>query len=204
MITKNSLLLAGVISLFSIASCASPSENEQKAQSEVNADSAKIENAAPIPEGTQVAVANLTSTKDSTVNIGSAKFYQLADGKIKMDLEINLKERADSNVAVHFHEHGDCGNKGENTHGHWNPTNENHGKWGASAYHSGDIGNIKLDANGHGTISVSTDRWNVGQSEPGKDFIGKGIIVHGGTDDYKTQPTGNSGPRIGCGVIIKL
>lgn len=204
MITKNSLLLAGVIALFSMGSCASPTENEQQSQTEVNADSGKVTDAALTPEGTQVAVANLTSTSDSTKNIGSAKFYQLADGKIKMDLEINMKERADSNVAVHFHEHGDCGNKGENAHGHWDPTKENHGQWGTAAYHSGDIGNIKLDANGHGTISVSTDRWSVDVNQQGKDIIGKGVIVHGGTDDYTSQPTGNSGPRVGCGVITKL
>lgn len=204
MITKNSLLVAGIISIFMAGSCASPSENEQRSQTVVDADSSKKADAPMVSEGTQVALANLTSTSDSTKNIGSAKFYQLADGKMKMDLEINMKEKADSNVAVHFHEHSDCGNKGENTHGHWNPTNEKHGKWGSAAYHSGDIGNIKLDANGHGSVSVTTDRWNVGQSEPGKDIIGKAIIVHGGTDDYTTQPTGNSGSRIGCGAINKL
>lgn len=143
------------------------------------------------------------STLNSTVNnkpVGSVKFYRLKDGKIKMDLELNFPERADSTVAVHFHEYGDCGNMGENTHGHWNPTNEAHGKWGSESYHSGDIGNINLDAKGDGSISVTTDRWSVDEKDI-KNIIGKGIIVHGGIDDYTTQPTGNSGPRIGCGVI---
>ncbi len=134
--------------------------------------------------------------------IGTVAFFSLADGKIRMDLELNFPARADSTVAVHFHEHGDCGNMGENTHGHWNPTNENHGKWGSAAYHSGDIGNIQLDSKGHATISVTTDRWNIIANDA-KNIIGRGIIVHGGTDDYTTQPTGNSGPRIGCGVIEK-
>lgn len=204
MINQNSLILACVISLFSMGSCASSSEKEQNAQSEANADSSNLKDASLVPEGTQVAEANLTSTSDSTINIGTAKFYQLADGKIKMNLEMNLKDRADSNVAVHFHEHGDCGNKGMNTHDHWNPTKEAHGAWGSAAYHSGDIGNIKLDAYGIGTISVTTDRWSVDAMQQTKNIIGKGIIVHGGTDDYATQPTGNSGPRIGCGVISKL
>lgn len=191
-----SLLTAGIITM----SCNDTANNKQ---TETNIDSSKMENAALVPEGNQVALANLVSTKDSTENIGSAKFYLLADGKIKMDLEINLKERADSNVAVHFHEHGSCGNMGENAHGHWNPTHEQHGQWGSAAYHAGDIGNIKLDAEGHGTISVTTDRWNIDETTD-KNILGKSIIVHGGTDDYKTQPTGNSGPRIGCGVIMKI
>lgn len=147
----------------------------------------------------QVARATLNSTLNNDV-IGSAQFYQLKDGKIKMDLELNYPERADSTVAVHFHEHGDCGNMGENAHGHWNPTNESHGKWGSESYHSGDIGNVNLDAKGKGSISVTTDRWSIDEKDI-KNIIGRGIIVHGGTDDYTTQPTGNSGSRIGCGVI---
>lgn len=150
----------------------------------------------------EVASANLNSTANNQ-SIGTAKFYQLNDGKIKMDLEINMPERADSTVAVHFHEHGDCGNMGENTHGHWNPTNEPHGKWDSDSFHSGDIGNIALDSKGHAKISVSTARWSVADGDV-KDIIGRGIIVHGGTDDYQTQPTGNSGPRIGCGVIAAV
>ncbi|WP_316788699.1 superoxide dismutase family protein [Pedobacter frigoris] len=149
----------------------------------------------------EIAHSKLATTADGK-EIGSAKFFLLNDGKIKMDLEINYPERADSTVAVHFHEHGDCGNMGENTHGHWNPTKEAHGKWGSAAYHSGDIGNIQLDAKGHGTITVTTDRWSVQENDI-KNIIGRGIIVHGGTDDYTTQPTGNSGPRVGCGVIVK-
>ncbi|WP_432712737.1 superoxide dismutase family protein [Pedobacter sp.] len=149
-----------------------------------------------------VAEAKLATTADSK-DMGIAKFYQLADGKMKMDLEINYPARADSTVAVHFHEHGDCGNMGENAHGHWNPTKENHGKWDAAVHHSGDIGNIQLDDKGHGTVSITTDRWST-IDDDAKTIIGRGIIVHGGTDDYKTQPTGNSGPRVGCGVIEKI
>ncbi len=200
---KQSLLLA--FSAFTIIAFSACGTNENKTD-KTHADSAVVTN--PVvtdssAEGKQIAFASLTLTADSSTNIGGAKFYQLPDGKIKMDLIIDMKSRADSNVAVHFHEHGDCGNKGENTHGHWNPTNEKHGQWGSAAYHSGDIGNIKLDANGHGTISVTTDRWSIDEKN-GKNILGRGIIVHGGTDDYTTQPTGNSGPRVGCGIITKM
>lgn len=147
----------------------------------------------------EVAKASLNATENNA-SIGSVKFYNLADGKMKMDLEIEYAAKADSTVAVHFHEHGDCGNMGENAHGHWNPTNEPHGKWGGANYHSGDIGNIQLDNNGKATLSVTTDRWNITEGDVNS-IIGRGIIVHGGTDDYTTQPTGNSGPRVGCGVI---
>ena len=147
---------------------------------------------------TPAAEAKLFSTADQSKEIGEAKFYSETDGSMRMVLNINMPSRADSNVAVHFHEHGDCGDKGNNAHGHWNPTNEPHGKWGAAKYHSGDIGNIKLNSFGVGSITVTTNRWST--SVASNNIIGKSIIVHGGTDDYVTQPTGNSGPRVGCGV----
>lgn len=197
-------LAAGVASLFILGSCGNSSTETKTTDSLTvsTTDTSAVPPTGPSVEGTQVAVANLQSTADSSVNLGTAKFFQLADGKIRLDLEINMPERKDSNVSVHFHEHGDCGMKGENSHGHWNPTKSNHGEWGSATFHSGDIGNIMLDASGRAVKSVTTDLWTVTGGD--KDIIGKAIILHGGTDDYKTQPTGNSGPRSGCGVITKL
>lgn len=195
------LLFGGVLSILVAASCGSSANNNQEASE--NDSAANISNMVnTTSEGTLVATANLMSTADSTQKIGTAMFYQLDSTQIRLDLTIDDKARADSNVAVHFHEHGDCGDKGNNTHGHWNPTHENHGEWGSAAFHSGDIGNLMLDASGHATKSLITDRWSIADNATNK-IIGLGVIVHGGTDDYKTQPTGNSGPRIGCGVIVK-
>lgn len=199
---KRSFLAAGIASLIILASCGNNTSDTNTADSTAVAPDTSLSTTPSGTGETQVATANLQSTSDSTQNIGTAKFYQLSDGKIRLDLEINLPARKDSNVAVHFHEHGDCGMKGENAHGHWNPTSAKHGEWGSAAFHSGDIGNITLDASGKATKSITTDLWSV--SGGTTDIIGKAIIVHGGTDDYKTQPTGNSGPRAGCGVITKL
>ena len=108
--------------------------------------------------------------------------------------------KAGKEVAVHIHEHGDCGNMGQMAHGHWNPGGAQHGKWGSGSFHAGDIGNIKLDSKGKGKLTLETDLWTLG-GNASKNIIGKAIIVHGGVDDYSTQPTGNAGSRIGCGVI---
>ncbi|WP_346236975.1 superoxide dismutase family protein [Niabella insulamsoli] len=198
---RSYLFVAGMIALASLASCGGASTNSDEA---TGGDSATVvmENTSAEAAGTLVASANLMSTADPSEQIGTAKFYQLDSTQMRMDLVIDYKAKADSNVAVHFHEHGDCGDKGNNTHGHWNPTKENHGEWGSAAFHSGDIGNIQLDNNGHATKSVTTDRWSITDGAA-NNIIGRGIIVHGGTDDYTTQPTGNSGPRSGCGVIEK-
>jgi Cu-Zn family superoxide dismutase len=136
---------------------------------------------------------------DTVVN-GKASFDAQENGKIKMVLNIEVASKAGKSVAVHIHEHGDCGDNGKATHGHWNPTNAQHGKWGSASFHSGDIGNVQLDAKGKGTLTMETDFWTLGGA-PDKNILGKAIIVHGGVDDYTTQPTGNAGSRIGCGVI---
>ncbi|MEO7982809.1 MAG: superoxide dismutase family protein, partial [Bacteroidota bacterium] len=136
---------------------------------------------------------------DTTVN-GTARFETTKDGKIKMTLELTVTAKANKMVAVHLHEHGDCSDNGNASHGHWNPTNAQHGKWGSSSFHSGDIGNVKLDAKGKGTLTITTDLWTLG-GKADKNILGRAMIVHGGTDDYTTQPSGNAGSRIGCGVI---
>lgn len=146
------------------------------------------------------AEATLTATYPDTAVTGTATFDTARDGKVKMKIEITVPAKAGKSVAVHLHEHGDCGDNGKMAHGHWNPTNAQHGKWGGASFHSGDIGNIKLDSKGKGTLNLETDLWTLG-GKADKNILGKAVIVHGGVDDYTTQPTGNAGSRIGCGVI---
>lgn len=106
-------------------------------------------------------------------------------------------------VAIHIHETGDCSSDdGKSAGGHWNPTGEDHGKWGSTAFHSGDIGNINIDHTGTGTLTLTDthNRWSIG-GPPETNILEKAIIIHLGNDDMRTQPTGAAGARIGCGVI---
>jgi superoxide dismutase, Cu-Zn family len=146
------------------------------------------------------AEAKLSGTYADTTVDGKVEFHTDSAGKVIMTLNLTIAKKAGKTIAVHIHEHGNCGDTATLAHGHWNPTNAQHGKWGSSSFHSGDIGNIKLDAKGKGTLSITTDLWTLG-GKSDKNILGKSVIVHGGMDDYKTQPTGNSGGRIGCGVI---
>lgn len=146
------------------------------------------------------AEAVLAGTYADTSVTGTAKFDAEDNGKIKMELQITVPAKAGKSVAVHIHEHGDCGDNGNASHGHWNPTNAQHGKWGSANFHSGDIGNVKLDKNGKGKLSLETDLWTLGGT-PAKNILAKALIVHGGVDDYTSQPSGNAGSRIGCGLI---
>jgi Cu-Zn family superoxide dismutase len=166
-----------------------------------NSSDSSEEKKEAMPE-TKMAEATIAGTvSDTTVN-GSAKFSQEGDGKVKMDIELSIPKMASHSVAVHIHEHGDCGDAGNSSHGHWNPTNKQHGKWGTGEFHLGDIGNIELDATGKGTYSLETDLWTIG-GDAQTDILSKAIIVHSGMDDFTSQPAGNAGSRIGCGVIQK-
>jgi len=99
----------------------------------------------------------------------------------------------------HIHEKGDCSaSDASSAGGHYNPTNEVHGAPDALHRHIGDLGNIEADASGHGHYD-RIDKFIA--LEGANSIIGKSIIVHEKEDDFKTQPTGNAGGRIGCGLI---
>src|SRR6056297_3930769 len=107
--------------------------------------------------------------------------------------------------AIHIHQTADCSaDDGKSTGGHWNPTNEPHGAWGAKeGYHKGDIGNMMADAEGKAVLEFSTDQWCIGCDDENKNIVGKAIIVHQGVDDLTSQPSGAAGARVSCTGIIE-
>ena len=195
---KNLLASMLTISTLALISCGN---NEGGTQGEGTDTAAAINDLSPT-ESSAAAEAVLTGTQPDTTLTGTVRFTE-NDGRVKMMLDIIVPKKANSTVAVHIHEHGSCGDMGKEAHGHWNPTKEDHGKWGTAPFHRGDIGNVTLDAEGKGTMELETDLWTISGTDTTKNIINKAIIVHGGVDDFKTQPTGNAGSRIGCGVISK-
>ena len=143
----------------------------------------------------------LTPKSDSNVT-GSVVFVE-ADGMVTMSA--NLSGLSEGTHAIHIHEKADCSSAdGKSTGGHWNPTKQPHGKWGSSeGYHRGDIGNFKADADGIGTITFATNEWCIGCDDALENILGKAIIVHAGTDDYTSQPSGAAGSRVSCGAVIQ-
>lgn len=107
--------------------------------------------------------------------------------------------------AIHLHENADCSAAdGTSAGGHWNPTGQQHGKWGDSkGYHKGDIGNFQANDNGNASTRFETDEWCIGCGDTSKDIVGKSVIVHEGTDDFTSQPSGNAGARVSCGGVIQ-
>ena len=108
--------------------------------------------------------------------------------------------------AIHFHETALCEKPDFKTAGaHFNPTHKEHGFQNPKGYHLGDLPNIEVDANG--TVELETVSPAVvlasGKSNSLLDADGSSIIIHENADDYKTDPSGNSGDRIVCGEIKK-
>ncbi len=192
-----------IIAASTIASCSgsSDSNTETTVSSESTMDTASAMNMESHTDSMKDhAVAELTGVFPDTTVTGAVQFDAQADGKVKMKLDITIPAKANKSVAVHIHEMGDCGDMAKAAGGHWNPTNANHGKWGSSSFHSGDIGNVSLDANGKGSMEMETDLWSLG-GDAKTNILNRSIMVHGGLDDFTSQPSGNAGTRIGCGMI---
>jgi len=144
------------------------------------------------------AAAHLESRSGSKLT-GHATFVE-RDGKVTLTVDVENGEPGPH--GIHLHEKGDCSSPDAKSAGeHWNPTSQAHGKVGETeAAHSGDMGNLDVGTDGKGRLEFTTDRWSIG-GDAGKDILGKAIVVHAKADDLKTQPSGDSGDRIGCGVI---
>lgn len=130
---------------------------------------------------------------------GDIFFYQLQDGVYIKAYITGIPTKKSNGEESHFHgfhihQNGDCSVGTSHapfpsTGDHFNPTNKPH------PFHAGDLPPI-LSSNGIGILSVYTDNFTV------NDIIGKSIILHESADDFITQPSGNSGLKIACGIII--
>ncbi len=102
----------------------------------------------------------------------------------------------------HLHEKGDCSSgDGMSTGGHFNPHGKPHAAPATPERHAGDLPMLVADASGNATLVVELDVITIGSGDA--DIVGRGLIVHKDPDDYRTQPTGNSGARVACGVVVR-
>ncbi len=145
------------------------------------------------------ASARLAATTGNSAS-GVVSFSKHAHGVLVAGEVRGLTPNAEH--GFHIHEKGDCSSgDGMSTGGHFNPTAHAHGAHSQSEHHSGDLVSLQADATGVARFSYTSTTITVG--EGATDIIGRGLIVHRDADDFRTQPTGNSGPRIACAVIAK-
>jgi Cu-Zn family superoxide dismutase len=147
---------------------------------------------------TQAATATLAPTAGNTA-MGTVSFTQKGD---KVTVSAKISGLSPGGHGFHIHEMGDCSAAdGMSAGGHFNPTGKPHGDPAAPDHHAGDMPMLQADASGNATLTADLGVITIGGGAT--DIVGKSVIVHKDADDYKTQPTGNSGARVACGVITK-
>ncbi len=154
-----------------------------------------------------VARANAIMYNTSGAPIGTAQFWQDKNGVVYVDIEsITLPA---GTHGIHFHEVGRCDGTTStpfSTAGaHYNPMAREHGLRNPRGPHAGDNPNISIPASGIGKVTFSTDRVTL---TPGTttllDADGSSLVIHASADDQVTNPAGNSGARIACGIVRAL
>lgn len=144
------------------------------------------------------ATATLAPTTGSTAS-GTVQLTQLADGSVQV--KVDLTGVPAGVHGFHIHEKGDCGDNGNAAGGHYNPMSTQHGAPEADPHHAGDWGNVTANASGEVHTTFTTRSVTV-EDGPAT-AAGHAIILHANPDDLKTQPTGNAGARIACGIVTR-
>ena len=140
----------------------------------------------------------IQGTEPASKLSGAATFTKTASG---VKAVIHVAGAPAGVHAIHIHEHGRCEDLGKAAGTHFNPAAVKHGflpKDGPAAAHAGDMGNITVDKNGRGSLTLELPGLTLDQSTRG--IAGRSVILHEKLDDFG-QPTGNAGGRIGCGII---
>ncbi|RKD76461.1 Cu-Zn family superoxide dismutase [Sinobaca qinghaiensis] len=135
---------------------------------------------------------------------GTAEIVQAEDGNVTIQLDLSGLP-ADSTHGIHLHQTGECTAPDfESAGDHFNPTDAEHGTDSEGGPHVGDLPNIETDENGEVTTELdASDEIIVDRMEDNSlfDDDNTALVVHENADDYETQPSGDSGDRIACGVV---
>jgi Cu-Zn family superoxide dismutase len=140
------------------------------------------------------AVAKLDSKSGSKVT-GTVTFAKMGD---EVQVVADVQGLTPGKHGFHIHEKGDCSAPdASSAGGHFNPMHQHHGGPTSAEHHVGDLGNIEADASGKAHLDWKGKMNLTGTAS----VVGKSVVVHDKEDDLKTDPAGNAGPRVACGVI---
>ncbi|RRN59292.1 superoxide dismutase family protein [Pseudoxanthomonas sp. SGNA-20] len=162
---------------------------------------------APAPPAPAEPVATSTA-QEARVALASASGSRVSGTLVLVPMDGGVHVRgqvgglpANGQFGFHVHEKGDCSAADATSAGsHFNPAGAPHGRAGSGAHHGGDMDNISSDAEGVATVDAHLLGVTLGGGAA-NDIAGRAVIVHADPDDYQSQPTGNAGARVACGVI---
>jgi Cu-Zn family superoxide dismutase len=142
--------------------------------------------------------ASATLEPRSGSSVSGTVSFQAAGQKVRV--EANVAGLTPGEHGFHVHEIGDCSAAdATSAKGHFNPAGKPHGHHGGAARHAGDMPNLVADSSGKATLSAELDMLSLTEGPAG--IVNRSVVIHADPDDYKTQPAGNSGKRVACGVI---
>ena len=191
-------LLASASALILAACSSTPATRADTDVRATTATAAEVETDLATESTLPGATVNLASASGSLVS-GRLALMPM-DGGVHLQGEIGGLAPG-STHAIHIHETGDCSAAdASSAGGHFNPTGEAHGKVGTPVHHGGDMNNIVANADGVASVNVHASGPVLGGGAA-NDAVGKAVVVHADPDDYTSQPSGNAGARIACGVI---
>jgi len=143
------------------------------------------------------------SLKDASgKDVGQVQLLQTPHGVL---LKLAVKGLPAGEHAFHVHAVGKCEPPFTSAGGHFNPASHKHGMAAVEGLHAGDMPNLHIPASGELMVEIANPMISLVKGQPNSvfDADGSAIIIHTGADDYKTDPTGNAGDRIACGVIVE-
>lgn len=144
------------------------------------------------------ATATLEPTSAASTAHGTVRLQETGDGNV--EVTVDLTNVPPGVHGFHIHDKGACGNGGNDAGGHFNPNSMIHGAPDAVSHHAGDFGNVTADDKGEVHTRFTTAAVTLGTAS--NSAIGHAVILHANPDDLTTQPTGNAGGRIACGVVM--
>lgn len=185
--TRSTLALAGICGVVGLGiGVAAQTPPTSAPATKMAAPTGKVASAKMMPTQGSNTRGELTFTQDAKGIHVTGSFTGLAFGE----------------HGFHIHEKGDCSAAdGTSAGGHFNPANKPHGDPAGPDHHGGDMPMLVADAGGSATLDTLIDTVTIGSGAG--DIVGRAVIVHQDADDFRTQPTGNSGARVACGVIVR-
>ena len=195
-----------LLALVALSAC----ESEGETDTVIDDRSTTATSPAPLdtpPGESDMATATISAPADTTTGVTGAVTFTSTSGGVRV--EANLSGLAPGEHGIHLHETASCARADHDDDGvdeaagaagdHYDPrSTDDHGAPGETGAHLGDLGNVTADADGRAATSLTVEGLDL------SDVRGRALVIHSGRDDLETDPAGDSGDRVGCGVVEAL